>query len=135
MKMNDLTPGIYKIRNKSTSSFRNRRGKRLKDEMHLLRVTGNGASRKYFIDHDTIGQGSIGSNFENDYEIISRYPIAPEVNKAQITISFSDGTGDYFEFTVFDAWRLRHLFEEMPWLQKGFGYEPRKAREKRWSAT
>lgn len=127
--MNDLTPGIYKIRNKATSCFRNHKGKYLKVELHLLRVTGTGPSRKYFIDHDTIGEASFGS-FENDYEIVTRYPVTPEVNKAQITISFSYGTGDHFEFTVFDVWRLRHLFEEMPWLQKSFGYEPRKARQK-----
>ena len=126
MKMNELTQGIYKIRQKSTVSFKNKRGKSFKNEIHLLRVTGAGEKRRYFIDHDTLGDTPRTTDFEQDYEVVSKYAIAPEVNKAQITISFSDGNGDSFEFTVYDAWRLRHIFEEMPWLQKGFGYEPRK---------
>ena len=125
MKMNELMPGIYKIREKAVS-IGNRRGRSFKNQIHLLRVTGTGQKRRYFVDHDTLGDSPRTTDFEQDYEMVNRYPTAPEVNKAQITISFSDGNGDFFEFTMYDAWRLRHIFEEMPWLQKGFGYEARK---------
>lgn len=126
MKMNELTPGIYKIREKETlTTFGNKRGRQFQSRVHLLRVTGAGQKRKYYIDHDTLGENPGSVDFEGDYEVVSRYDNVPEVNRAEIVLSFSDGTGDHFTFTVLDAWRLRSLFEEMPWLQKGFGYERR----------
>ena len=126
MKINEVSQGIYKIRERDTlTTYGNKRGRSFESRTHLLRVTGIGEKRKYFIDHDTLGERLNSVDFERDYEIVSKYNNAPEVNKAEITISFSDGAGDYFRFTVTDAWLLRRLFEEMPWLQKGFGYEAR----------
>jgi hypothetical protein len=125
MKLNELSPGIYKIRElESADAVTHRQGKVLK-LVHLLRVTGTGERRKYFIDHDTLGEDGQHISFNRDYEIMYRYQGFPEVNRPKIRISFSDGS-DIFEFEVADAWALRDIFEELPWLQKAFGYEPRR---------
>jgi hypothetical protein len=106
MKVNDLTPGIYKIRARNRRfSFRGETSSGY--SVHLLRVVGIGAQCKYFIDQDARGQHPAKMDFAKNYQIISRYSREPDVSRAQL-------------FVVNDAWRLGAVLESLPWLKAGF---------------
>jgi hypothetical protein len=122
MNIKELTPGVYKIC-EIDSSYPG--GSKDNATVHLLRVTGE--RMLYFIDHDTLGQHPSKMDF-TEYEVLSRYNSVPQVEKCEITISFSDEAGQRFEFTVKDLWTLRSVFDAMPWLKDPFGYVPRKRR-------
>lgn len=92
--------------------------------IHLLTVRSHGQSRRYYIDHDTIGQTP--ESCMEDYEILSRYESVPQVVHPEIIIRFRDGSGEQFAFRVCDAWGLRNVFEHFSWLQKPFGFAKRK---------
>lgn len=122
MKMNELEPGMYKIQKATNGSVRPLR--REMRTVHLLRVTGYGEKRLYFIDDDIYGEHP--HRVANEYEVISKYDGVPQVGKARITIAFVDASGDEFTFTMSNAWSLRNVFDAMPWLKKAFGYVPRR---------
>jgi hypothetical protein len=123
MKVNDLTPGIYKIRARNRRfSFRGETSSGY--SVHLLRVVGIGAQCKYFIDQDARGQHPAKMDFAKNYQIINRYSREPDVSRAQLLVSFSDQQGDKFTFVVNDAWRLGAVLESMPWLRAGFERDP-----------
>jgi hypothetical protein len=116
MKISELTPGIYKIRERNRRySFRGESSSGY--PVHLLRVEGAGARCRFYIDQDTQGQHPAKMDFARSYQIISRYTVAPDIDRAQLIISFSDEQGDQFNFVVNDAWRLRTVFESLPWLK------------------
>lgn len=127
MNIQELTPGVYKIilREDMAEGSRAIRssGRR---KAHLLRVSGTGSQRRYFIDHDPFGSHPDKIEYLEDYEVIRRYVGSPSIQKARITITFADEDNDTFSFTLGDAWVLRNLFESIPWLKKPFGYSPRK---------
>lgn len=128
MKMDNLEPGTYKIRKKDYNVPPGMKIYRTMqtNAVHLLRVTGHGDKKRYFLDHDTYG---IHPTELNDaYEVISKYSGEPQIGNTYLTISFADAAGEKFEFKVKDVWSLRNLFETMPWLKKPFGYIKRKIR-------
>ena len=129
MKINELTPGLYKVKKKDyyASGVKPSRT-RFKTEIHLLRVTRSGGKLLYFLDHSTYGQHPSEMNFSEDYEVISKFSGDPQVLKGSITLSFQDANGDEYNFTVLTAWGLRDIFESMPWLKKPFDFLPRKQR-------
>jgi hypothetical protein len=119
MKISDLTPGIYKIRTRNRRfSFRGESSSGY--SVHLLRVVGTGVQCRYFIDQDVKGQHPSKMEFAKHYQIISRYSREPDVDRAQLLISFSDQQGDKFSFVVNDAWRLGAVLESLSWLKAGF---------------
>lgn len=119
MKINELHSGIYKIRKSSTTARYNN------NTVHLLRVKGVGESMLYFFDHDTLGQHPKNLDL-GSYEILARYDTVPEVNVPKIKIEWCDSSGQCFQFIVRDAWALKNVFEELPWLKDAFGYVPKK---------
>jgi hypothetical protein len=119
MKVSGLTPGIYKIRSRNRRfSFRGETSAGY--SVHLLRVVGIGAQCKYFIDQDIAGCHPKKMAFSKNYQVISRYSRDPEINRAQLLVSFSDQQGDKFTFIMNDAWRLGAVLESLPWLKAGF---------------
>jgi len=128
MKINELSPGIYKIRRQAYVPYGAKHPRDNNNTIRLLTVVGTGANRKYHIDHDTFGQHPHEIYDMEHYEVISKYESIPQVNNQSITISFKDGAGDKFEFRVVDAWTLGNLFQHFTWLQKPFGYLKRKKR-------
>ncbi len=124
MKISELQPGIYKIRRKEDPDGHRRIG----DEILLLRVTGMGAERKYFVNHDTSGEEPGRTDFDRYFEVIHRYEKAPMVCKQEIRLQFRDTAGDCFEFAVESTEELKRLFNEIPWLKEPFGYVPNKSR-------
>lgn len=119
MKVSELTPGIYKIRARNRRfTFRGETSSGY--SVHVLRVVGVGAQCRYYIDHDLKGCHPANMDFAKHYQIISRYQTLPEVNRAQLLVSFADQQGDKFTFIVNDAWRLGAVLESMPWLKAGF---------------
>jgi hypothetical protein len=116
MKINELTPGIYKIRERNRRySFRGETSSGY--SVRLLRVVGAGSQCRFYIDQDTKGKHPAKMDFARSYQIISRYSGPPDIDRAQLVISFSDEQGDRFNFVVNDAWRLSTVFEALPWLK------------------
>ncbi|HEY5690384.1 MAG TPA: hypothetical protein VIS49_02920 [Cyclobacteriaceae bacterium] len=129
MKIKELSPGIYKVKRKAYTQYGAKHSRINYNSVQLLTVVGVGDSRRYYFDHDTLGQkpGEMeGMEGMDEYEIISKYDHVPQVCQPRIKISFKDGAGDKFEFGVIDAWGLRNVFEKMEWLQKPFGFVKRK---------
>lgn len=125
MKMHELSPGIYKIRKRDYNMpFGAKRSRPQNFQVHLLRVIGNGDKKRYFIDHDQMGQ--LPSEFNEEYEVLSKYDGQPQVGNCTITLKFADASGEQFEFVVRDVWTLRSIFDSMPWLHKPFGYLKRR---------
>ncbi|HEY8933828.1 MAG TPA: hypothetical protein VIM65_01350 [Cyclobacteriaceae bacterium] len=124
MKMNELTPGYYKIQRKQAFNI-GKRGTN-NNTVHILRVEGVGEKCKYFIDHTLFGEHPSKMAFAEDYEVISRYDREPVIQNCAITLSFSDSSGQKFEFRVVDAWALRNVFLALTWLQKPFGFVRRR---------
>jgi hypothetical protein len=125
MKVHELSPGIYKIRKRDYNMpFGARRSNSQNHAVHLLRVVGHGEKKRYYIDHDQMGESP--SRFNDDYEVVSKYDGPPQVGNCTITLKFSDSSGEKFEFVVRDVWTLRGIFDSMPWLHKPFGYLRRK---------
>jgi hypothetical protein len=127
MKQIELTPGIYKIRERNRAYSRDGASKQV---FHLLRVSGAGQSCIYYVDGDTKGKHPRRLNFQHDYDVVGRFSSDPEVLGIHIFISFCDDGGHLFEFAMNDAWRLRTIFEEMPWLHKAFRAKTGKAAKK-----
>lgn len=120
MKIKELNPGLYKIQ--KVDPYRpspHSKGQTVR----LLRVTGYGDKRLYFIDNYP---GVHPSKIEDDYEVLSRYDGLPNVDRAFITVTFTDGAGQEFKFSMRSVWALKGILEEMPWLKKPLGYLPRK---------
>ena len=125
MKVHELSPGIYKIRKRDYNMpFGAKRPRSQNFPVHLLRVVGNGDKKRYFIDHDQLGQHP--SEFNDEYEVLSKYDGQPQVGNGTITLKFADAAGEQFEFVVRDVWTLRGIFDSMPWRHTPFGYLRRK---------
>ncbi|HEX5170963.1 MAG TPA: hypothetical protein VFW11_17430 [Cyclobacteriaceae bacterium] len=125
MKIHELTPGIYKIRKRDyTMPFGARRLRSQNHPVHLLRVMGSGDKKRYYIDHDQLGQHP--TEFGDEYDVLSKYDGQPQVGNCTVTLKFADASGEQFEFVIHDAWSLRAVFDSMPWLHKPFGYLRRK---------
>jgi hypothetical protein len=122
MKIDELTPGVYKIRKQAYIPYGAKFARPNSNPIHLLRVEGVGEQRKYFLDDDILGQHPHNMEAVGNYEILSKYDGDPQIGNCRITISFADTAGQKFEFMVRDTWSLRHLFDAMPWLKKPFGY-------------
>ncbi len=128
MRIDELSPGIYKIRKEAYIPSGAKFARPNTNPIHLLRVAGAGAQRKYYLDDDIIGQHPHEMDVLGNYEILSRYDGEPQVGNCRITISFADASGQKFEFVVRDTWSLRYLLDAMPWLKKPFGYGPNRSR-------
>ena len=126
MKMKELYPGVHKVRKSVYVPFGAKRPVANTNSIQLLTVTGYGEGRRYFFNHDTIGQKPAEMDLLEDYEIISKYEGLPQVQNPEIRLSFKDAGGDKFEFKVHDAWGLRNIFDHLKWLQKPFGFVKRK---------
>lgn len=126
MKIKELNPGIYKVRKAIHVSWYGSRPVANTNKIHLLTVQGHGEARRYFFDHDVIGQSP--ESCMEDYEVISKYESVPQVLRPEIILRFKDGSGEEFVFTLKDAWGLRNVFDKFKWLQKPFGYVKRKTR-------
>ena len=128
MKIKELAPGLYKIRRENYAPFGAKHSRSNSNTVQLLRVTGVGEKRRYFIDHDTNGQHPNEMNELTGYEILSRYEQDPQIGNCKITLSFVDAGGQEFFWTVRDTWALRNVLESISWLKKPFGYVPRRKR-------
>lgn len=126
MKIKELSPGIYKVKRRAYMQYGAKHSRVNYNAVQLLTVVGSGQGRRYFFDHDTVGQKPNEMEGIDEYEIISKYDYVPQVCHPRIKISFKDGAGDKFEFGVIDAWGLRNVFEKLEWLQKPFGFVKRK---------
>jgi hypothetical protein len=124
MKISELSPGIYKLRRKEDPDGRRRIG----DEIVILRITGSGVDRRYFVNQDTFGEEPGRTDFDRYFEVMIKYNGAPMVCKRQIKLQFKDSAGDHFELVVESIDELKKLFEAIPWLKVPFGYVPNKSR-------
>ena len=125
MNIDELTPGMYKIRAKPDLMSRSRR---LPQPMMILRISEKGSQRKYYVNHDTHGEEPGRTNFNEEFELISKYNTVPQINKPKISLVFKDAAGDPFVFTVSSVDEVRKIFEDMPWLKEPFGYVPNRSR-------
>jgi hypothetical protein len=129
MELKELTPGYYKI--KRLGSYKPIFKRRYPESMFsFLRVVGNGDKRMYHIDHSNGRPSHQMGDFFHEYEIVCKLQSEPSIHRCEIVLSFCDHEGDEFLFTMADVWVLKHLFEELPWLQKPFQFVPRKNKSK-----
>ena len=97
------------------------------NQIHLLKVVGNGIDAMYFVDNDSLGRkASAWNDFKDDYEVISKYDKEPTVTQGRITLTFKDAAGDEIYFTMRDTWAFRNLFFHLPFLAKPFMFLPKK---------
>lgn len=119
-----LEVGIYKVQRKDYSEpYGKKHPRPNSNSMHLLTVKKQGNELLCYLDHSM--QAEPPERFE-DYEIVSRCVKEPIISKCKITLSFSDGAGDQFEWHMQDMWVLKNVLDENRWLQKPFGYVSRK---------
>jgi hypothetical protein len=64
----------------------------------------------------------------NLHEILEKYKNGPVIGNGLIVLKFKDAAGEELEFKVTDISHMKFLFEQVPWLQKPFGYLRRKNR-------
>jgi hypothetical protein len=122
MKIKELNEGVYKVRKENYVPYGAKHPRSNNNTIQILRVTGVGQSRLYFLDHDTFGRHPDQMADVDRFEVLSRYDGDPQISNCKINIQFTDASGEAFEFTVRDAWSLKSVFESMPWLKRPFGY-------------
>lgn len=123
MKLDELTPGLYKIRLAEYTPIGLRKKR---TSIHLLRVEGSGTKCKCYLDHDTLGEHPSKVSYLSEYEILGKYDGPPQVNRPSISISFFDNDGSEIQLTMHDFWQVRNMLDAMPWLKKPLGFTPRK---------
>lgn len=125
MDIDNLPPGIYKIRKKPDPRFKTRRHT---SEVVILRISIRQNERRYYVNHDTHGEEPGRTNFNDQFELVGKYTTSPHVYKPKISLAFKDSTGDSFVIAVTSLEEVRNVFEQMPWLREAFGYVPNRSK-------
>lgn len=103
-----LTPGIYKLKNRSYLGGYSLLQVYLRNGKYHFRIN-NG--QEYFFDH---------SGQLEDYSIIKKLHIL-EVKNAKISISFDDEEGDGYQFNARTLLVVREIFRNYPPLARALG--------------
>lgn len=118
MELTQLVPGLYKVIKKNAGGLQHQG---IGQEVHLLYIMGYGAQREVHLDQIAIpAESDHLINIQTDYELVSRLPYSPVIQRPRITISWYDGDGDEFSFTICDTWHLKQILEVYPWLRDTF---------------
>jgi hypothetical protein len=111
MKKFNLPPGFYKIQKSVYDAYGAKHSRANHNEIKLLRVVGNGASKRYFINEDMVGKDPSNMPELNDYEIVSEYAGVPTFKNKALRLEFEDNSGVKFKFTIQSVNQLKSLVQ------------------------
>ncbi|HZY79918.1 MAG TPA: hypothetical protein VFE50_10370 [Cyclobacteriaceae bacterium] len=106
MDINNLAPGIYKLKKSGDSTFR------------LLRVVDKGKAQKYYFGASVKGLHPSKVSNLGDFEVSEKYSGKPAVSDCKVTLSFKDGSGSTFDIPVETVAEVPKIFVALPWLKK-----------------
>ncbi len=127
MKISEIEAGIYKVRIHSAPPLIKPDKNSPKATAHLLFVKGHGEKRTYQLDFGLAVDRQHFLVDEREFEVVRRVP-QPTITRQSIFLTWRDEEGDDYVFHATDAWHLRTLFEEQPFLSEPFNFKARRKR-------
>src|SRR5258708_15562025 len=124
MKISELEVGIYKVRIHEGPPLIKPDKNFPKATAHLLFVKGHGEKRTYQLDNGLAADRRHFLVDENEFEVVKRVS-PPKVTRGTIFLAWKDDEGDDYVFHATDAWHLKTIFEEFPFLVEAFDFRPR----------
>lgn len=124
-KVSELGPGIYKVRIQQAPPLIALSRNWPSPTAHILTIKGHGESRTYQLDDQLPTTRKYFIIDEHEFEIVRKLS-EPVFNMASIHLTWEDQEGDRFAFSTRDAWTLKQLFEDFPFLTKPFNYRSKR---------
>lgn len=108
MDIQNLAPGIYKLKKTGDGTFR------------LLRVVDKGKAQKYYFGASIKGLHPSKVSNLGDFQVVEKYPSKPAVSDCKVTLSFKDPSGSTFDIPVESVGEVSKIFVALPWLKKHY---------------
>src|SRR6478736_2469751 len=127
MKVSELGPGIYKVRVHQPPPLLKGSRSWPVPTAHILTIKGHGESRTYQLDDQLPATRKYFLIDEHEFQVVRKLT-DPVFNMASIHLTWEDEEGDRFAFSTRDAWTLRQLFDDFPFLTRPFNYRPKRGK-------